>query len=268
MKNKLGIVIILLLSTTLVLSIAQQSGSLGEYDPHYDGDMSGKIDPYDFAYFASIYGAEGNPINWTQLLEDVNELQLKAESLEERIQRLEEGLPFLDDFNDGVLDGWTRHTGSWSIDWQDSGDGYYVGSNGLTIIDGINQSDCVIEVTIRFNNTPLGFRAGVIFRYINESHYYYCPLSDHYDDVAICRISPDNPTFGHLINSTGNWQYPIQSDTDYLLKVIVQGNVFRCSINDQLIVSGSDGNYTVGKIGFRVHSAYAFFDDIKITWID
>jgi len=60
MKNKLGILTILLLIMTLSLSVAKQIGSLGEYDAFMDADESGKIGPYDFAYFATIYGATGN----------------------------------------------------------------------------------------------------------------------------------------------------------------------------------------------------------------
>ena len=46
------------LTATLFASVffVNISSSLGEYDPRYDWDMSGKIDPADFAYFASIYG--------------------------------------------------------------------------------------------------------------------------------------------------------------------------------------------------------------------
>ena len=38
------------------------TGSLGEYDPFIDWDESGKIDPADFAYLASIYGSNGSTI--------------------------------------------------------------------------------------------------------------------------------------------------------------------------------------------------------------
>jgi len=75
------------LTATLFASVffVNISSSLGEWDPLFDWDMSGKIDPADFAYFASIYGAEGTPINWTQLLEDIDNLTNRVAELESRI---------------------------------------------------------------------------------------------------------------------------------------------------------------------------------------
>lgn len=85
----------LLLSAVLIATLFASvffvniTSSLGEWDPLFDWDMSGKIDPADFSYFSTIYGATGTPINWTQLFEWMDSLNATVKELQSRVNALE-----------------------------------------------------------------------------------------------------------------------------------------------------------------------------------
>ena len=177
------------------------------------------------------------------------------------------GVLFSDDFNDNVADGWTEHLGTWSVI-----DGEYsvsvgIVENGISTVDSLTLSDYVIEANLRFTDS-VGFRAGIVFRYTDNAHYYAFEPSNEYDDIGLIKYTPENSGYGTVITSTGNWAYPIERDTDYLLKVIVQGDTFTCFINGEEVISGSDGSYTTGKVGLRARRADVFFDDFTVYGIE
>ena len=78
---------------------------------------------------------------------------------------------FSDNFEDGVADGWTQQTGSWRVV---NGE-YFVSvgivENGITTVDGLDLKDCTIETKFRFAD-DVGFRAGLVFRYMGKDTYY------------------------------------------------------------------------------------------------
>ena len=94
---------------------------------------------------------------------------------------------FYDSFEDGVADGWTEHQGSWEVT-----DGDYCvtsGSDAVSTVDGLIYTDCTIETTFRFTDS-IGFRAGIIFRFIDSTHYYGLHISNEYDSVGIAKYTP------------------------------------------------------------------------------
>jgi len=176
-------------------------------------------------------------------------------------------LPFSDNFNDGIADGWTEHLGTWSVV---NGE-YFVSvgmvENGISTVNELNLTDCIIETKLRFADTEVGFRAGIVFRYFDNENYYAFELSNEYDCLQLDTYCPGHSDYGVHIVAIVPGGYPIQPDTNYLLKVVVQGGTFRCFVNNQEVLSGIDGNYTSGKVGLRARRAHAFFDDFKVLSI-
>ncbi len=70
----------------MVIPIKSQDGttSSNEYDPWIDTNDDGIIDIFDIAALALAFGAEGEPINKTAILTD---LQLRVAMLEENVNR-------------------------------------------------------------------------------------------------------------------------------------------------------------------------------------
>jgi len=78
---------------------------------------------------------------------------------------------FFDDFNDNVADGWTKNMGTW-----DAISGMYqvsvpvIVEVGISTVDTLNLTNCVIEVKVKFTD-DVRFRAGIVFRYTDNEHY-------------------------------------------------------------------------------------------------
>jgi hypothetical protein len=174
---------------------------------------------------------------------------------------------FNDNFDDGVADGWTQQVGSWSV----TNGEYFVSvgvvENGISTVNGLNLKDCVIETKMKFTDT-VGFRAGIVFRYTDNEHYYSFELSNEYNSLIIVKYSPQDPGYGtgvaglvpESIENGTEGAFPIQRNVDYTLRVVVQGNVFRGYVNGQEVVSGSDDSYSNGLVGLRARRADVNFD--------
>jgi len=185
-----------------------------------------------------------------------------------RITEVEGEVLFFDDFNDDVADGWTEHLGTWSII-----DGEYrisvpgIVETGLSIVDNLSLTDYVIKAKVRFTDA-LGFRAEIAFRYTDNEHYYTFGLSNEYDVAFLGIYSPGDSEYGEVFaDSGGDGSYPTETDTEYLLRVEIQGNTFRCFINGEEVCSGTDGTYDSGKVGLRARRADVFFDDFTVIEI-
>jgi hypothetical protein len=178
---------------------------------------------------------------------------------------------FSDDFNDGNANGWTSYCeaeGSWSV----IGGEYCVTvgyvENGISTVNGLNLTDCVIEVKLRFGDAEVGYIAGIVFRYLDNEHYYSFEISNEYDSMVLRKYTSENPGYGDNINWTVPGASPIQSNTDYLLKVVIQGNRYTCFFNNQEMFNGVDSEYTQGEVGLRARRANAFFDDFKVSSVE
>jgi len=170
---------------------------------------------------------------------------------------------FYDNFDDGIADGWTQWSGSFSVingEYCISGG---VGGDPISTVDGLSFSDCTIETKLRFTDS-LGFRAGIIFRFIDPTHYYSVELSNEYDALSIIKYTPEQPSYGELFADFRTTN-PLQRETDYILKVIITGNTFRCFIDGELVLTGTDDSYTVGGVGVKARAAGVSFDYFKIS---
>lgn len=73
---------------------------------------------------------------------------------------------------------------------------------------------------------------------------------------------------GGAVPSTplGSADFPVSLDTWYTLKMVMEGNVIQCYINDVLYITATDDSYTSGGVGARLTgSAGAAFDDVMVS---
>jgi hypothetical protein len=178
---------------------------------------------------------------------------------------------FSDDFSDGVADGWSEFTeenGFWSVI-----NGEYfvtVGTfeNGISTVNGFNLADCVIEANLRFLDTAVGYRAGIVFRYIDDKHYYSFEIGDEYDEIDIIKYSSVNPEYGEsrtfIQPSFGNSSIGIVANQAYMLKIVIHGENFTAYLDELKVLSWVEETYTKGKVGLRARAADVFFDDFKV----
>lgn len=181
-------------------------------------------------------------------------------------RRLAEAVIFYDDFGDNIADGWTKHLGTWSVV-----DGEYRASvpgvieTGISTVDALNLTDYVIQTKVRFTDA-VGFRAEIIFRFTNNEYYTF-GLSNEYD-VAFLAFYQDLADVGEILADTGgDGSYPIQTHTEYLLRVEIQGNTFKCFIDDVELFSRTDETFSSGRVGLRARRADVFFDNFKVVEI-
>jgi len=166
---------------------------------------------------------------------------------------------FFDDFGDGVADGWAKHSGTWSVV-----DGEYSVGDGFSTVDSLNLTDCLIEVKLRFGDDSVGFRAGIVFRYADNTHCYSFEVSNEYDVAWMVIYTPDNPVYGFKDESM-SVHVPISADIDYTLKVEVRGDTFTGFLDDQRLFAGVDEDYTLGRVGLHAKTANVFFDNFTVT---
>ncbi|MEM3616614.1 MAG: LamG-like jellyroll fold domain-containing protein [Candidatus Bathyarchaeia archaeon] len=170
-------------------------------------------------------------------------------------------LLFFDDFNDGVADGWTEHVGTWNVI-----NGEYhvrVGTyeNGITTVNELNLTNCIIETKLRFGDAEEGYRAGIVFRYDDSGYYYAFEISNNWEKAELIYYTPTASGYGYIFASVN---YTVQTNVNYTMKVKIDGNVFRGYINGDEVVSGTNANLTAGKVGLRARCGDVFYDDFKV----
>ena len=171
-------------------------------------------------------------------------------------------ITFSDNFDDGVADGWTQWSGSWSVI-----DGEYfisvgIVEDGITTVDGLDFTDCTVETKLRFTDS-VGFRSGIIFRFLDSTHYYSIELGSYYDTLDMIKYTPGSPHYGETFAQISADNL-FQTNTDYQLKIVVSGNLFRCFIDGEEVLNGTDSSYTHGGVGLRARSADVQFDNFRV----
>ena len=182
-----------------------------------------------------------------------------------------ETILFYDDFNDDVADNWIEHLGRWSV----IDEKYFVSAgivdNGISTVKGLNIKDCIIETKLRFTDA-VGYRAGIVFRYIDNEHYYSFEIGNEYDEIDIIKYSPKNPGYGEkrtfIQLSYGNSSIVIKPNVDYILKIRIQGNMFTAYLNGQKVLSWTDDSYPSGGVGLRARRADVYFDYFTVYSIN
>jgi len=179
-----------------------------------------------------------------------------------RIAGTEEVL-FFDDFNDGVADGWTVQLGNFEVI---NGE-YYTendfGEKSITTVDGLNCTDCTVEVNLRLKDTEGGFQGAIVFRYTDNEHHYTFSINAEGDCVGVEKYTPGQAHFGELL--AVNYTVSINLNTDYLLGVSMQGNTFICFLDGEKVLTVTDNAYSNGRVGLRGQKADVLSDNFTVT---
>lgn len=202
-----------------------------------------------------------SPIMLTLLLTSMLTLTFNVQ----RVKTQADGDPlFFDDFDDSVADGWTVQLGNFEVV-----DGEYytendLGEKSITTVDDLTLTDCIIETNLRFSNTETGFRSGIVFRYTDNAHHYVLYVSAEADNAEFCMFTPGDTHWGATIDNQINYSVVIDYNTDYLLRVSIQGDTFTGFLNGEKILLVTDGNYTSGQVGLRGQRSDIYFDNFTV----
>lgn len=185
---------------------------------------------------------------------------------------------YIDDFGDGVDNGWIPLIGEWKAE-----DGFYkqVGEGDLwqramlKTINGIDYriSNFEVSVTAQLPNGNSGW-LGLVFLHgnIDESkpaisHYTFSLTYDGRNIVRLYKSSSgvvgqvDWKVDEALIAETGKW---------YTFKVVVQGQRIDCYANDSLLITNEDEEISeAGKVGiFATKAPGAIFSEFRLIAAD
>lgn len=189
-----------------------------------------------------------------------------------------------DNFDDGIADGWVEKvarcydTQMWqSIPsasfWTVTDGQYFCGflvdpsgsfDTGVSIVYDLNLTDCMIEVKVRFRKIEridFNFKAGIVFGYTDIKSHYSFEISDEYNCVGFYRYDDENPAYGLSAKSV---DYPIDADIEYQLEIEIEDDTFTGYIDGQKVLSWTDEEYTMGKVGLRARASDVFFDDFRV----
>lgn len=172
---------------------------------------------------------------------------------------------FSDNFNDDNANSWTQQLATWTVT-----DGEYrvsVGyvKTGLSTVNQLSFSDCIIETQVRFSDA-IGFRAGIVFRYLDNQYYYSLDMSNEYNTIELMKHSPSYTDFGELLPLTyGNNSITIDPNVNYQLKLEAIGPNFLAYLNGQKVLSATDASYASGLVGLRATRADANFDNFIVN---
>ena len=163
---------------------------------------------------------------------------------------------FSDNFNNNVADGWTQQMGSWTV----ASGAYRVSvgiiENGISTVNNLNLKDCVIQTQLRFTDS-VGFRAGIVFRYLDNDHYYSLEISNEYDKIDLVKYSPGNSEYGQNLQQN---IVSLTSNVDYLLKLEVAGSSFSAFLDGKKVLTATDDSYSSGLVGLKARRADVSFD--------
>ena len=187
-----------------------------------------------------------------------------------RVESLPEEGIYFKDFNDGNADGWTPRLGSWNVI---NGE-YFVSvgivENGISTVNGLNLTDCIIETQLRFTDS-VGYEGGIVFRYLDNSHYYAFQIGNEYDHIEIIEYSPVDPEYGDYSSRAfiqplyGNNSIPINRNVNYTLRIEIQGTNFSAYLDGRKVLSWTDNSYSIGLVGLRARRADVNFDYFNVT---
>ncbi|MCW3982851.1 MAG: hypothetical protein NWE96_02525 [Candidatus Bathyarchaeota archaeon] len=180
---------------------------------------------------------------------------------------------FLDNFDNISPSYWVQQQGSWT-----QASGKYIVAAGIVenVISTVNTpslANYTVETKLTFSNN--GFRAGIVFRYIDINPYYAFEISDEYDCIQFTRYLPENTGYGtsdafwslsHGYVVPTNFQFnagTIKTGVEYTLRVTVSDDFFTGSLISQDVnqtLTWTDSAYQNGKVGLRARAANVAFD--------
>ncbi|MBD3336810.1 MAG: prepilin-type N-terminal cleavage/methylation domain-containing protein [Candidatus Eisenbacteria bacterium] len=192
----------------------------------FDGDMRGDAMQMEFHSFGNTCSADNT---------------------------VDEGLVF-ENFDDGVANGWSYVSGSWSVT---SGLIYQSYYSGTAIAYDTNSwcSDFIYttKLNVVYSQTPY-----IMIRAQDTSNYYLVGLKT-YDNIV--RI-------GRILN--GNWDLlaytsvGLNNNTWYNLTVRAEGTQLDVYLDCQLVLSHNQADmWTSGYLGLRTYRTRAYYDDVQ-----
>jgi hypothetical protein len=198
---------------------------------------------------------------------------------------------FNDNFDDGVADGWTQQVGSWSVVNREYCVSVGVIENGISIIKEFNLKDCTIETKLRFSD-DVGYRAGIVFRYMGKDTYDELEVSNEYDCLGFSKYLPECPDCGtrnygygertpaEIHFATGELKagdkvicsFPlatISKNVEYTLRVTITSNTYvgelvGGGINQTIVWEDNDNPFIYSTVGLRARAADACFEDFNV----
>jgi hypothetical protein len=175
----------------------------------------------------------------------------------------------LDDFNDGNDNGWSQVQGTWSVKGKEyfQEDTTFPSTATLetyhrSFFGDVNWTDYTIQARVRMEGGgETAAIVGIFFRVTDKSakgDYYYFRLDARATDGPCLVKSPN-------IILLENMAKPSKLDQNYVLKVVVTGDNFKCYIDDKLEMEFTDNSFPKGAIGVGTFNTTGFFDDVMVN---
>lgn len=168
---------------------------------------------------------------------------------------------FEDNFEDGAADGWATVGGSWSIGTEESlafaQNGLY--GEAIAYTGEASWTDYTLEADVKVKK--LGGNGGILFRYQDANNFYMFRLNDTGSTADLYKKT------GGSLQMLASVPVTVNPNQVYRLKATVQGASITGSVDGTNLISwtGSGAELASGKIGLRVHSGMASFDNVRVT---
>jgi len=164
-----------------------------------------------------------------------------------------------------LINGWNQQAGSWTVQNESYDYGVYATSagtmsNSIATVKQLNLTDCTIQTQLEFTDTT-GSEAGIVFRYMDNSHYYAFQISHENNRMEIIT----NSGYGNYTS------VPIDLNVTYTLEILIQGTNFNAylnspTLNAQYVLSWTDNTYSSGFVGLMASNAGVTFNGFIIEY--
>ncbi|HGE71469.1 TPA: hypothetical protein ENX78_11570 [Candidatus Poribacteria bacterium] len=175
----------------------------------------------------------------------------------------------IDDFNDGNDSGWTPVQGKWSVKNKEyvQEDTKWTSTTTYetyhrSFFGDVDWTDYTVQAKVRMEGGgETAAIIGIFFRVTEKSEkgdYYYFRL-DARAAEGPCLIKSPNTIL------LENKAKPSKLNQNYILKVEVTGDSFKCYIDDKLEMEVKDKSFPKGAIGVGTFNTQGFFDDVTVN---
>jgi len=175
----------------------------------------------------------------------------------------------IDDFNDGNDNGWEAIQGEWSVKG-----GEYIQKDTVWTSTDSNETyhrsffgdedwtDYTLEAKVRMEGGgDTAAIVGIFFRLTEkteEGDYYYFRLDARPAEGPALIKSPNTILLENMAK-------PSELEQDYILKVEVDGDNFKCYIDGELEIEFFDNSFPSGAIGVGTFNTEGYFDDVTVN---
>lgn len=170
---------------------------------------------------------------------------------------------FQDNFDDGNADGWTFIDGEWKVEDKTLARVDKAVSYAKAMAGDVSWKDYIVEADIKLMEA-VGFNcAGFVIRADENGNngYRFWIRTDEWK----CQFSKwENSKFVHVVEK---FILDIQVGGTYHLKAVVEGQKYRCYVNDVLAVEHEDTSKfrESGRIGLITYAVYPHIDNVKVS---